>query len=66
MVGYIDSIIKRQDKVNEFNSLETFQVETASRRALKELITYFERNLSDEKKYTESLGDKHDATERQT
>jgi hypothetical protein len=42
MLGYVDAIIKRQDKYDVLKKVETFQVETASRHSLKELVTHYQ------------------------
>jgi hypothetical protein len=42
MVGYIDAVMERQDRVNILSKMETFTVEQAARRAVKELIKGFE------------------------
>ena len=45
MVGYVDAIIARQDANCELKGMETFHVETASRRTMKELVRFFSEEL---------------------
>ena len=47
MVGYIDAILQRQDESNLQKRMETFQVENAARRSLKELMNHFEQTRMD-------------------
>ena len=42
-MGYIDAILQRQDRKSLVNKMETFQVENAARRGLRELIEHFEK-----------------------
>ena len=42
MLGYIDAIVQRQDKAHYLKKMETFHIENASRRSLKELMAHFE------------------------
>ncbi len=42
MLGYVNELLQRQDRVNMFSKLETFNVETAARKTLKQLISGFE------------------------
>ena len=41
MVGFVDSIIERQDRYDILKRMESFQIEQGSRRALKELVNYY-------------------------
>jgi len=43
MLGYVDALIKRQDKYDVLKKVETFQVETASRHSMKELVDHYMR-----------------------
>lgn len=43
LVGYVDALVQRQDRTNMFSKLETFQVEAAARRSVRELISGFEQ-----------------------
>lgn len=41
MVGYADALIERQDRYDILKKIESFQIETASRRALKDLVGHY-------------------------
>ena len=41
MIGYMDAIIQRQDQGHLYQKMETFQVENAARRSLKDLMSHF-------------------------
>ena len=43
MVGYADAIIQRQDRYDILKKVESFQVESASRNALGELMDHFKQ-----------------------
>ena len=43
LLAEVDELIERQNRVEPTNKLETFQVETASRRLLRELAEDFHR-----------------------
>ena len=45
MMGYVDAIISRQDANHEIKNMESFHVETASRRTMKELVRFFSEEL---------------------
>ncbi len=51
MNGYMEAVLQRQDKANCLRKFETFEIENASRRSLKELMDHFEdqRKLLDHK-----------------
>lgn len=40
-MGYVDQLLKRQDGLDPAAKMETFIVETASRRVMKELVGTF-------------------------
>ena len=41
MIGYVDSIVHRQDRYDILKKIETFQIEGASRNALRELVDHY-------------------------
>jgi hypothetical protein len=51
LLHQVDDLIMRQDKCEPINKIETFQVETASRRVLKDLTeTFLEKQEEQNKK----------------
>lgn len=42
MIGYMDAIIQRQDVNNLPKKMESFQIENAARRSLRDLMEHFE------------------------
>jgi len=53
MVGYADAIIERQDRYDVLKKIESFQIETASRRALKDLVSHYTQLDAENKKKIE-------------
>jgi len=45
MIGYVDTIIERQDKANVLRKTETMEVEAASRRALRDLVKFYDAEV---------------------
>lgn len=41
MLGYVNGIIARQDEHNILKTTETYQIETATRKAMKELVNFY-------------------------
>ena len=41
MLGYVEGIVERQDKYDILKKVESFEVEVASRKALRELVAHF-------------------------
>ena len=41
MIGYVNAIIERMDKANALKKFESFQIETASRKAFGSLTEHF-------------------------
>jgi hypothetical protein len=41
LLGYVDEVIERQNKVGPVQKIESFQIETASRRVMKDLNSDF-------------------------
>lgn len=50
LLQYVEHIVKRQDSKNPLSKMETFEVETASRRVLKELLEEFAKIRDDQTK----------------
>jgi len=41
MLGYTDAIIERQDKYDVLKATESFQLESRSRKVLRDLVQHF-------------------------
>lgn len=41
MVGYVDAIIDRQDRHDIMKKMENFQIESTTRKVLKELVEHY-------------------------
>ena len=41
LLEYVEEIVQRQDTTNPVTKMETFEVETAARRVMKELLEEF-------------------------
>ena len=50
MMGYANAILVRQDAYDNLKSMESFFVETATRRVLKELTGYYTESNTEIKK----------------
>ena len=50
LLQYVEHIVRRQDSKNPISKMETFEVETASRRVLKELLEEFSKIRDDQTK----------------
>jgi len=49
MIGYVDAIVHRQDRYDILKRIETFQIEGASRNALRELVDHYTKMDSQNK-----------------
>jgi hypothetical protein len=49
MLGYVDSIVERQDKYDILKKVESFEVEVAARKAMRELVEHFQKVNNDMK-----------------
>lgn len=58
MIGYMDAVIQRQDRANMMSKMETFQVESASRRSIRELVDSFQKQQNENNKKTANLEEK--------
>ena len=47
MIGYVSAIIKRQDRFDMCKGIETLEVESASRRVLKDLVEHYNLLMED-------------------
>jgi hypothetical protein len=52
MYGYVNAIIERMDKAHALKKFETFQIETASRKAFSSLTDHFQ---TQDKKHAEAV-----------
>lgn len=41
LIGYVNAIIERMDKGNAVKTMETFQIETASRKTFRQLTEHY-------------------------
>ena len=41
MLGYVEGIVERQDKYDILKKVESFEVEVAARKAMRELVQHF-------------------------
>lgn len=55
MIGYMDAVIQRQDRANLMSKMETFTVESASRRSVRELVDSFQKQQNDNNLKTTSI-----------
>ena len=42
MIGYTDAILERQDRYDILKTMESFQIETNTRKVMKELVDHYE------------------------
>ena len=45
MLGFVNGIIARQDEHNVLKTTESLQIETSTRRVMKELVQYYTKSL---------------------
>lgn len=43
MLGYVDAILERQDKADVLKKMETFQLESVSRKVFRELTEHYKK-----------------------
>ena len=49
MLGYVEGIVERQDKYDILKKVESFEVEVAARKAMRELVQHFQKVNNDMK-----------------
>lgn len=55
MIGYVDALIVRQDRTDVFQKFESMQVESSSRRVLKDLVDHYGNSLKQQSERVEGL-----------
>ena len=58
MIGYVDAIIVRQDRCDVFQKFESMQVESSSRRVLKDLVDHYSDAQKEQSERVEGFKDK--------
>lgn len=43
MLGYVDAILERQDQADAVKKMESFQIETTSRKVYRELTEHYKK-----------------------
>ena len=64
LIGYVDAILERQDRADILKKVESFQIETASRRTMKELTDHFLKLDGESKKKISSVKVQGDAAKK--
>ena len=57
MLGFVNGIIARQDEHNVLKTTESLQIETSTRRVMKELVQYYTKSLEKQKGHAAKIED---------
>lgn len=66
MVGYVNAIIERMDRADVLKKVETFQIETASRKTFRQLTEHYAKLDSENKERATKIGTTADMAKKRT
>lgn len=65
-MGYVNAIIERMDKADVLKKVESFQIETASRKTFRQLTEHYAKLENESKTKQEKIGAVADLTKKRT
>ena len=60
LIGYANAIIERMDKANALKKIESFQIETASRKTFRQLTEHYAKLDTEHKERATKIGNTAD------
>ena len=66
MIGYVNAIIERMDKGDAIKKIETFQIETASRKTFRQLTEHYGKLDHESRERVNKIAVTIDSTKKKT